>query len=208
MTDLSKLVRLQAEANNVPPLLWEQLSPFNKKNLSGHRLFTLQRLQGGKNAVLGGKIVGLSESSSDSYVEIIAYLHSQTVASRWYLTSIQVPRDELWTSTTFSCPCLAGKHEMFCHHAIGLLIILILLQSLPSHRPKWFQQPGIMPVKKSKNTTAKFKERWKHDPMYIKSPQKLLHYFQLEYNDRPDLIQITTKQTFQFKPKEKKSQAL
>lgn len=204
MVDLAKLVRLQAESAKVAPLIWEQLCPFSKKNPSGHRLFTNQRLQGAKNCVLGGKIIGLSVSRSSSHLQILAYIHSQTVASRWYLTTIQIPLDELWSSTKFSCPCLAGKHEMFCHHAIALLIITLLLQTLPAHRPKWFGQPGILPVKNSKNTTAKFKARWEHDPMYIKSPQKLLDYFTFDYSERPDLVQITTKQTFQFKVKAKK----
>lgn len=201
---LSSVLGVAALSKQVSPVSWESLQPVSLKNQTGHRLFTLQRLKSASGSLQAGRIVGLTLSEEQDHVTVMAYIHSALAGSRWYLVRLQLLKETPWTSATFKCPCVAGK-SVFCHHVVSLLLIINLLQTLPTHRPQWFKPLGSMPSKHSKNTTQSFKDRYKGSPIYIKSPLKLLYLWGLPYPSRADLTKDPTKQTFQFDQKTKKS---
>ena len=187
-----------------PPLLFEQMQPRSKKKPDGHTLFSEHRLRDALSTAKNGKIVGLKTIATDSNVSISAYILSAHTARLFYLTSVNLPKEQTWRSMTYSCPCIGGR-SMVCHHVVTLLLLFVLLQELPTHRPDWFSIPGSLPSLNSKNASVSFKTRWAKEPVYSQSPQDLLFQVMMSPEARHDLGEAYS---FQFAPKQVKSRGI
>lgn len=157
----------------VAPITWERVQPHSKKNPTGHRLFTAERLRAGVSTLQCGRILGLSLFRGVEVVRIIGYVCSGHQAQAWYLSSIDLPLEDMFENSRFSCTCKANS--IFCHHVTTLLLAMILIQTLPASRPKWCRTPGCLPTKTSQLTSQKFKADTQDQLYYEENIYSLLY---------------------------------